>query len=76
MKEKILRYIEDNLLESTTKIKSDDDLLNTGLVDSIGVVKLIAYLEGEFDVSIPPEDMVIEHFVSIDAIEKYLSSRN
>ena len=53
----------------------EDDLLNTGLVDSIGVVKLISYLEEEFKVEIPPDDMVIEHFISIDAIEKYLLTR-
>ena len=65
-----------HLLESEIELKMEDDLLNSGLVDSIGVVKLINYIEEEFNVSVPPDDMVIEHFESIDAIEKYLSSRN
>jgi len=76
MKEKIVAFIESKLLDSSAKIEFDEDLLNTGLLDSIGVVKLIEYLEGEFDVSIPPDDMVIEYFVSVNAIEQYLSSRN
>jgi len=76
MKEKINTFIREHLLESDIELKMEDDLLNTGLVDSIGVVKLIEYIEREFDVSIPPDDMVIENFVSINAIEKYLASRN
>jgi len=76
MKEKINAFIRENLLESDMELKMEDDLLNTGLVDSIGVVKLIGYIEEEFNVSIPPDDMVIENFVSINAIEKYLSTRN
>lgn len=76
MKEKINTFIRENLLESDIELKMEDDLLNTGLVDSIGVVKLIEYIEREFDVTIPPDDMVIEHFVNINAIEEYLSSRN
>ena len=76
MKEKIRTFIKQHLLESETELNMEDDLLNTGLVDSIGVVKLINFIEEEFNLSVPPEDMVIEHFVSIDAIEEYLSSRN
>ena len=74
MKDKILKYIEDNLLESTKKLSSDDDLLNTGLVDSIGVVKLIAFIEDEYHIKVPPEEMVIENFVTVDAISGFISS--
>ena len=47
MKEKINTFIRENLLESDIELKMEDDLLNTGLVDSIGVVKLIEYIERE-----------------------------
>ena len=76
MKEKINTFIREHLLESDFELKMEDDLLNTGLVDSIGVVKLIEYIEREFDVSVPPDDMVIENFISINAIEKYLASKD
>lgn len=76
MKEKITAYIKETLLENEIELKEEDDLLNTGLVDSIGVVKLIAFIEEEFEIRVPPEDMVIEHFISVEAIENYLLSRN
>ena len=74
MKEKIRDYIRYNLLETDIELKFEDDLLNTGLVDSIGVVKLIAYIKEEFSLEVPPEEMVIENFVTIDAIDAFLST--
>ena len=73
MKEKITAYIKDNLLESDIEITEEDDLLNTGLVDSIGVIKLIAYIQEEFGIVVPPEEMVIENFISVSAIDNFLS---
>ena len=76
MKEKITAFIEKHLLESAIEIGPEDDLLNTGLLDSIGVIKLIAYIEEEFGIAVPPEEMVIENFISVQAIEIFLNSTN
>lgn len=76
MKEKITAFIEKQLLESAIEIGPEDDLLNTGLLDSISVIKLIAYIEEEFDIVVPPEEMVIENFISVQAIENFLNSTN
>jgi len=43
----------------------DIDLLETGLVDSIGLVELILELEERFGVSLPMEDLEIEDFRSV-----------
>ena len=75
MKNKIYIFIKEHLLESDVELSMSDDLLNTGLIDSIGVLKLIDYIEREFEVSITPEEMVIENFVNIDSIDKFLLSK-
>ena len=43
----------------------------SGLVDSIGVMRLVAFIEEESGVKVPPEDVVIEHFENIFAIANY-----
>jgi D-alanine--poly(phosphoribitol) ligase subunit 2 len=43
----------------------DIDLLETGLVDSIGLVELILELEERFGVSLPMEDLEIDDFRSV-----------
>ena len=40
----------------------DEDLLTGGLIDSIGIVRLIADAEAEFDVKVPDPDLVPENF--------------
>lgn len=46
----------------------DTDLLESGLVDSIGLVELILQLEERFDVSLPMDALEIDDFRSINTI--------
>lgn len=77
MQDKITTYIEEELLsgQSDIKLAADEDLLTTGLIDSLGIMKLIAFLEQEFSISIPAEDMTIEHFLTVETMEEYVRSR-
>jgi D-alanine--poly(phosphoribitol) ligase subunit 2 len=52
-----------------------DDLLLSGLLDSLSVVRLVAFLETDLGVAVPPEDVTLEHFQSIEAIAGYLEGR-
>jgi D-alanine--poly(phosphoribitol) ligase subunit 2 len=47
---------------------SDVDLLETGLIDSIGLVELILQLEDRFGVSLPMDVLEIDDFRSINRI--------
>ena len=76
MQDTILNYIRTHLLEAGQEIEADDDMLTSGLIDSMKVMRLIGFIEKEFQKPIPPEDMIIDHFISVDAIEEYLNSRN
>jgi D-alanine--poly(phosphoribitol) ligase subunit 2 len=46
----------------------DRDLLETGLVDSIGLVELILELEDRFSVSLPMDTLEIADFRSVNTI--------
>lgn len=49
-------------LDPAAAIEVDTDLLLTGLVDSLGVVEIVAYLEESNDIVIDVLDVVIENF--------------
>ncbi|MEK7723458.1 MAG: acyl carrier protein [Acidobacteriota bacterium] len=70
----IIKYIQENLLNGKDEIQlsSDDDLLGSGLIDSMGIMKLVAFVEDTFNLTIPPEDMVIENFMDVKAIVNYI----
>lgn len=46
----------------------DFPIIEGGLVDSLGLFKLIAFAEEQFDVRIAPEEIVFENFSTINAI--------
>lgn len=73
----IIKYITEELIneELDDDLNKDDDLLGSGLIDSLGMMKLVVFIENEFKVSVPPEDMTIENFMTVDCIDQYLQSK-
>ena len=53
-------------------LKDDDVIPETGLLDSAGIMELIMWYEGRWDLSIAQEDLTIENFGTIDAMAAYL----
>jgi acyl carrier protein len=68
----VLAFVRRELLGPETAVGRDDDLLSGGLLDSIGVLRLAAFVEEEFRFPVPPADFVIENFRSVAAIAAYI----
>jgi acyl carrier protein len=77
MKDAIKKYLHEEILGGNAEVtvEDEDDLLLSGLVDSIGLMRLIAFLEEEFDVQVPPEEVTIDRFRSVATIAQYLEGR-
>ena len=76
MRERLARYIATDLLnEADRVIGADEDLLASGLLDSLGVMSLIHFVEQDLRIDVPAEDVVIENFESLRAIDAYLRRR-
>jgi acyl carrier protein len=75
MKDRLRRYITEQLLnERDSAVSDEDDLLESG-VDSVGMMTLVLFIEEEWQVAVPPEDVVLENFQSIAAIDAYVRAR-
>jgi len=73
IRDRLRRFITNELLfEQSLVLNDDDDLLLSGLVDSLGVVRLVTFIETEFHVVVPPEDVVLENFQTLTAMSEYL----
>ena len=70
----IIKYIQNNLLTGKGEIElsPEDDLLGSGLIDSMGVMRLVGFVEETFKIKIPPEDIIIENFMDVKAITNYV----
>ena len=52
--------------DPSEKITPETDLLLTGLVDSLGVVQIVAWMEDRLGIEIEPVDVVLENFQTVD----------
>ena len=57
----------------TKELHPDDDLLATGVLDSLGLMQLVLFIEERLGVKVPDEDVVIENFRSVSALTAYLA---
>ena len=56
-------------------IMPEDDLLGSGLVESMGMMRLVQFIEETYDLKVPPQDMTIENFMTVEAMVNYIQSK-
>lgn len=69
-------YIQQEFVRGRKELQSDEDLLSSGILNSLGILKLVSFIEERFDLRVPDEDIVFENFQSIDALSTYLEDLN
>ena len=76
MKESLRKFIVDNYLFGRALDLSDDDsFLENGIIDSTGVLELIAHLESTYGVTVKDEELLPENLDSINRLERYIGSK-
>jgi acyl carrier protein len=73
--QRIARLISARLLDGEKEVGIDDEVVLDGTIDSLGVTRLIGYLEQEFQVRISPQDVTIENFRSATTMAALVESR-
>jgi acyl carrier protein len=59
-----------------TTLGDEDDLIDSGVVDSLGIFQLIAFLEERFGIKIGDEEITPENFGTIAAIDRLVAARS
>ena len=57
------------------EVKDDDSLLKNNVIDSLGVFRLIAFLEETFPLTVEDTDMVPENFQTLNDIDNFVSGK-
>ncbi|WP_327411568.1 phosphopantetheine-binding protein [Streptomyces sp. NBC_01233] len=58
---------------AAAELAVDHDLLNDGVIDSLGVLKLIAWVEDRFELAIGDADLDPNNFRSVEAIDTFIA---
>lgn len=63
------------MIGEDTPVGDDDELLVDGIIDSLGVARLVGFIETGLGVRIPPEEVIVENFATIGALADHITSR-
>ena len=75
-KTEVKNFVVSNLLFGVAgDLKDNTSFLDSGTVDSTGVLEIIMFLEETYGIKIEPEEMVPENLDSIDRVSDFLTRK-
>ena len=74
--DRIRGFIQTEILfeDDNVALTNETPLLD-GVLDSLGLMQLVAFLEEEFEIEVQDEEVTVEHFRTIADIEDLVNSR-
>ncbi len=72
IKEFILRHFP---MAKKKGLQSDEKWLETGMIDSLGILDLVHFLEQEFSLTVSDDDLQPEHFQSLNAVVEFVAKK-
>jgi acyl carrier protein len=60
---------------ATRNVGNEDPLLKNGLIDSLGILEVVTFLEREFSIVVSDEELLPENFESIRSLSKFVRQK-
>jgi acyl carrier protein len=57
------------------QISNADELLQSGILDSLGILQVVTFIEQEYGFTVSDDDLVPENFQSIDRISAFIQGK-
>ena len=73
----VRKFVVEELMfeKDESVLKFDDDLLDGEVVDSMGILQLVVFLEKEYHISIPNQELLPSDFQNIHSIARLVSKK-
>lgn len=52
-----------------------DNLIEQGIIDSLGIMRLLTYLEGSFGIKVSDEELIPVNFETIESISSFIRNK-
>jgi acyl carrier protein len=76
LRDQIRNFILENfILENPQDLVDDESMLEKGIMDSTGVLELVAFIESTYEVKVEDEELIPENLDSIKNIVNYLERK-
>jgi len=73
----IEKFIVEELMVSPpgTVLDPDESLVSSGVIDSLAILRLIAFVEETFGVTVADDEVVPENFETVNIIKEFVEAR-
>ncbi len=73
----IRHYILENFMftDDESQLRDDASFLEEGIIDSTGVLELVAFVEETFGIAVEDEEIVPENLDSVERMTRYIRSK-
>ena len=78
IEQEVRQFVVDNFLfgEGAEQLSNDDSFMDKGLVDSMGILTLVAFVQEKYRISVGDEDLVPENWDSVRRIAGFVHSKS
>ena len=59
----------------TKNVSNEEPLLTNGLIDSLGILEVVSFVENEFGIIVSDEDLLPENFGSIHSLTNFVHEK-
>lgn len=74
--ERLISFVSEVLLtEGESAVRTDDRLFEDGIIDSLGILELVEFIEDTYEITVEDVDVDLENFRSIGAIAEFVLRR-
>ena len=71
-----VNFLKDKIEElAFSRVEENDSLWESGVLDSITIVELAVEIESQYNISIPFEEITVNHFETISLIKKFIEKK-
>ena len=67
-------FVVDNFLfgRQTTRLSGDDSFLEKGIIDSTGILELVAFVEGRYQITVEDRELVPDNLDSVNRLAAFI----
>ena len=71
----VLEYVTRNRPDGTSQVAPATRLLEDGVIDSLGLLDLVAFVEEQYGIYVDDFEVDLDNFGSAEAVERYVRSK-
>ena len=77
LQNEIRTFIVDNFLfgQDNNQLRDDESFLESGIIDSTGVLELVAFLEQKYQIAIDDQDLMPANLDSVDLLVRFVERK-